>query len=129
MIKYWPCLFIVVICAVVFFLYSQGLVERKKIKAILYVFRPGKSADRVTLDSCTGWVKHVGRFHESRSYEFVLECQLSSGDIEVILLDKEKQILRLNQQIPIGRIELDSYNRYYLRWEFRNSTGKCELHW
>lgn len=129
MIKCWPCLFIVVICAVVFFLYSQGLVERKKIKAILYVFRPGKSADRVTLDSCTGWVKHVGRFHESRSYEFVLECQLSSGDVEVILLDKEKQILRLNQQAPIGRIELDSHNRYYLRWEFRNSTGKCELHW
>ena len=94
MIKYWPCLFVLVICAVVFFLYSQGLVESKKIKAILYVFRPEKDADRVTLDSCTGWVKHAGRFCESRSYEFTIECQLSSGDVDVILLDKEKQLLK-----------------------------------
>ena len=129
MIKYWPCLFVLVICAVVFFLYSQGLVESKKIKAILYVFRPEKDADRVTLDSCTGWVKHAGRFCESRSYEFTLECQLSSGDVDVILLDKEKQLLKLNQQTPIGKAELDSHSRYYLRWEFRNATGKCELRW
>ena len=96
MIKYWPCLFVLVICAMVFFLYSQGLVESKKIKAILYVFRPGKDADRVTIDSCTGWAKHAGRFCESRSYEFVFDGQLSSGDVDVILLDKKKPLLRLN---------------------------------
>ena len=104
MIKYWPCLFVLVICAVVFFLYSQGLVESKKIKAILYVFRPGKYADRVTIDSCTGWAKHAGRFCESRSYEFVFDGQLSSGDVDVILLDKKKPLLRLNLQSPIGKV-------------------------
>ena len=76
----------------------------KMFKAILYVFRPGKDADRVTIDSCTGWAKHAGRFCESRSYEFVFDGQLSSGDVDVILLDKKKPLLRLNLQSPIGKV-------------------------
>ena len=96
----------------------------------MYVFRPGKDADKVTLDSCTGWVKHVGRFRESRTYEFILDCQLSKGDVEVFLLNKKKkQLLKLNRQFPAGSAELDGKSRYYLRWEFKNATGKCELHW
>lgn len=127
--KYWPYFFILIICIAVFFLYNLGFVESKKVKAALYIFRPGKNADNMAVDSCTGWVKCKGRFHESREYEFTFGGQLSSGDVDVILMDREKQLLKLNLQSPIGKVELDRKSRYYLRWEFRNATGKCELHW
>ena len=96
----------------------------------MIVFRHGKNADKATLDSCTGWVMHVGRFRESRTYEFFLDAQLSKGNVEVILLDRKKQpLMLLNPQAPTGKIELDVKNKYYLRWEFEGVTGKCELRW
>lgn len=121
---------IVTIGTVIYLLYCKGLAVSKSIGAILFIFRPGRDADKATLDSCTGWVKHVGRFHESRTYEFTFDAQLSNGNVEVILLDKKKQqLMKLNQQSPAGKIELDAENRYYLQWDFKSATGKCELHW
>ena len=91
--------FVVLLCAgaIIYLLYCQGIAISKSIAAVLFVFRPGRNADKATLDSCSGWVKHVGRFHESRTYEFVFDAQLSKGNAEVILLDREKrQLIRLN---------------------------------
>ena len=123
-------IFISVFCIGIALLYSQGIAISKNITAITFVFRPGRTTDKATLCSCTGWIKHVRRFHESRTYEFVLDTQLSKGHVEVILLDKEKrQIMKLNQQSPTSTIALDANSRYYLRWEFKSVTGKCELHW
>ncbi len=110
--------------------YFRSIAVSKSIAAILFVFRPGRNADRVTLNSCTGWVKHIGRFSESRTYEFILDTQLSKGGTEVILLGAKKELLmKLNRQHPTDKIDLDAKNRYYLRWEFEGATGKCELHW
>lgn len=110
--------------------YFRSVAVSKSIAAILFVFRPGKDTDRATLNSCTGWVKHMGRFYESRTYEFSLETNLSKGNVEVILLDpKKQQLMKLNQRFPTGKIDLDAKNKYYLRWEFKSATGKCQLHW
>ena len=107
-----------------------GVATTKSISAILFVFQPGKNTDKATLDSCTGWVRHTGRFYESRTYTFVLDAQLSKGDAEVLLLDQKKQpLLKLNQQFPSQTINLDGKSRYYLRWEFKRASGKCELRW
>ena len=121
---------VVVVSAVIYILYCQGFAVLRRTAAIIIVFRHGKNADRAILDSCTGWVKHVGRFHESKTYEFFFDAQLSKGNVEVILLDRKKQqLMKLNPQFPTCKIELDVRNRYYLRWEFKGATGKCELHW
>lgn len=110
--------------------YFRSIAVSKCIAAILFVFLPCGDADKVTLDSCTGWVKHRGRFYESRTYEFTLNVQLSKGDVEVILLDSKKELLmKLNRQSPTGTINLDAKSRYYLRWKFEGATGKCELCW
>lgn len=110
--------------------YFRSVAISKSIVAILFIFRPCRNADKVTLDSCTGWVKHMGRFPESRTYEFALDTQLSKGDVEVILLDaKKEQLMKLNRQFPTGTIDLDTKNRYFLRWKFESATGKCELRW
>lgn len=109
--------------------YFRSVAISKSIAAVLFVFRPGKDADRVSLNSCSGWAKHMGRFHESRTYEFSLDTHLSKGSVEVILLNAKQQLMRLNQQSPTGKVDLDPENTYYLRWEFKDATGKCELHW
>lgn len=125
-------IFLSILCGsvVIYLLYSHGIAVSKSIAAIIFVFRPGRSADKATLDSCTGWAEHVGRFHESRTYEFYLDARLTKGNAEVILLDREKnRLMKLNRQSPAYKIALDAKNRYYLRWEFKSATGKCELRW
>lgn len=110
--------------------YFRGIAVSKSITAILFVFRPGQDTDRATLNSCTGWVKHMGRFHESRTYEFVLDTYFSKGNAEIILLDARKQpLLKLNQEFSTGKINLDATKKYYQRWEFQSATGRCELRW
>ena len=110
--------------------YSQGLLVTKCIAAMLFVFRPGKYGDQATVSGCNGWVRHMVRFQESRSYEFVLDAWLSAGDVEVQLLDRERQtLLRLNQQYPAGKILVERTGRYYLQWDFRGASGKFALRW
>lgn len=102
----------------------------KSIAAITFVLHRNRNTDKVTMKSCTGWARYIGRFSESRTYEFTLDAQLSNGDAGVVLLDKKKEtLLQLNQQSPTGEIALDRKNRYYLKWEFQRATGKCELRW
>ena len=90
-----------------------------------------KNVDKARLDACTGWVRHMGRFYESRTYAFVFDAHLTKGDVEVLLLDKKKQtLLKLNRHFPSQTIDLDGRkSRYYLRWEFKSASGKCELRW
>ena len=115
---------------VMYQLYCHGIGVSKSIAAIVFIFHPGKDADRATVDSCSGWVSHVGQFHESRIYEFALEARLTQGDVEVLLLDQERQpLLRLNRWCPGGCVALDGNSRYFLRWEFSSASGQCELRW
>ena len=66
-----------------------------------------------------------------RAIAFALDAQLTKGNVEVLLLDKKKHtLLKLNRQFPSQTIDLDGENnRYYLRWEFKSASGKCELRW
>ena len=123
-------IFWVIFGVVMYRLYHQGFTVSKSIVAIVFMIWPGNDSDRATLNSCTGWVRHAGRFRESRTYEFSLDSQLSNGSAEVYLLDENKQkLLRLSQWLPAGSVTLNGESRYYLHWEFRNATGRCELHW
>lgn len=128
----WMCfaVFAAFFCIVMYCLFRHGIAVSKNIRAILFMFRPGKDADKVTVDSCSGWAQRVGKFRESRTYELTLNTQLSKGEAEFSLLDKEKRpLLKLNRCCPSGRVELYMGNRYYLRWEFKDAAGKCELRW
>ena len=114
----------------IYLLHRQGFALTKSIAAVLFVFQPGKRGDRASLNSCTGWVRHRGRFRESRIMKFCFDGRLSSGDAEVVLLDSQKrELLRLNRHQSTGELKLDGTTRYYLQWEFHRATGICELHW
>ena len=121
---------ILVFCMAAHWLYARGIAVSKSIAAVLFVFRPGKNADRVTLNSCTGWFRHRGRFRETRIYEFTFTAQLSTGHAEAVLLDRAKQpLLTLDSRHPAGTIKLEGGNRYYLHWNFANASGTCGLRW
>lgn len=111
--------------------YWGAMASTKCIRAILFAFLSGKNGDKAAVDSCTGWVRHMGRFYESRTYAFVFDDRLTKGDAEVLLLDKKKQpLLKLSRQFPSRTIDLDGEkSRYYLRWNFKDASGKCELRW
>mgnify|MGYP006976895409 CR=1 FL=1 len=124
----WPV--VVVLGVVIYLLYRQGFMVTKRLAAILFVYRPGRKKERVRLDTCTGWVRHAGRFQKGRTYDLTLQCQLSKGSANVLLLNKKEQaLLKLDGQSPCGRVKLEEDSRYYLRWEFQSATGQCELHW
>lgn len=111
--------------------YWGAIATTKCIKAILFMFLPAETGDKVKLEACTGWVRHMGRFYENRIYTFTLNSQLTKGEVEVLLLDQKKQtLLKLNRQNPTQSIHLDGESsRYYLQWKFQSSSGKCELLW
>ena len=97
---------------------------------MVFVFRPGRKGDRVSLNACTGGVRHVGRFQTGRTYDFTLHCQLSKGGAQVFLLNKKKEtLLKLDRRSPCVRVKLEEGGRCYLRWEFQSATGQCELRW
>ena len=115
---------------VLYLLYRRGLAVTKAIIAVLFVFRPGREEDRVSLNSCTGWVRHAGRFRGGRNYEFTLDCQISEGSVAVSLLDRSKQtILKLDQWSLVDKVKLEERGRYYLHWGFDSATGQCKLSW
>ena len=114
----------------IYLLHRQGFAVTKSIAAVLFVFQRGKRGGRASLNSCTGWVRHRGRFRKSWIMKFCVDCRLSSGDAEVVLLDSQKrELLRLNRHQSTGELKLDGTARYYLQWEFHRATGICELHW
>lgn len=111
-------------------LYFRSIMTSKCIAALLFAFRPGRDADRLALDSCTGWVRHIGYFPESGTYTFTLDTHLSKGTAEAALLDREKrQLMQLSPRRPGGELDLDAGNRYYIRWKLNGATGRCELRW
>lgn len=93
----------------IYLLHRQGFAVTKSIAAVLFLFQLGKRGGRASLNSCTGWVRHRGRFRESRIMKFCFDCRLSSGDAEVVLLDSQKrELLRLNRHQSTGELKLDS---------------------
>ena len=128
------CLFTVVSAAALLALlnvgYRQGFLTSKRIAAALFVFQHSGNGESVTVDSCSGSLRHTVRFQESRAYQFNFHGDLSRGDAEIVLSDGKKQpLLRLNRCSPTGTAKLAKNNKYFLRWEFRKATGRCELSW
>ena len=126
----WMLVLPAVLCIGLYLLCFRGIAVTKCMTAMIFMFWPGKDSDKTTVDSCDGWVRHVGRFRESRTYEFVLYSEMSKGNVEVFLLDQEKQpLLRLTPWLPSGSITMDGNSRYYLQWNFISDTGRFELRW
>ncbi|MBQ2934923.1 MAG: hypothetical protein IJD96_01665 [Lachnospiraceae bacterium] len=122
----WLIILIVAMLTVFAFLYSQGYMVSKSISAVSFVgSTKGNSA---SFSSCSGYLKRVIKFKENGIYTFVLDVELSKGDISIELLDSTKQkIMQLNCTNRIESITVDKKEKYYLIINFRSATGSYAL--
>ena len=121
-----PIILVVVMLGIFIFLYSQGYMVSKSISAVTFVgSMKGNSA---SFSSCSGYMKRVIRFKEDCTCTFVLDAELSKGDMSVELIDSAKQkIMQLNCSNRSASIAVDKTKKYYLGINFRSATGKYSL--
>lgn len=122
---YSAILFAGIVCFV-YFLYINGFGELNNKCALMYI----GSVSGARFASCTGTIKRVLKFKESRVFTFILDLDLSKGKLIVELLDKNKcPVLTLSDSNPVGRIEVIAKQRYYLVFKYQSATGDYSLRW
>lgn len=118
----------VLLCAALYFLYSNGYMVTQMKRAIMYVeSHKGRSA---TFSSCTGFTRRIVRFRESRSYHFTFRAALTQGAVSAELLDSAKQLIQgFDVSASDCDIALERKTRYYLVFRFAKASGKYEFDW
>lgn len=94
-----------------------------------FVFRRRDGSDRLRMRACTGWVKRRLFREETGQLTFQLQEELTEGEGEVVLLDGERELLRLDREHPAGTVTLAGETTYLLQWTFRKASGRCTLSW
>ena len=116
----------VVMLGVFVFLYNQGYMVSKSIRSVVFI--GSAKGNRAKFTSCTGYIKRVIRFKEDGTYTFVLDAELSEGDMSVEVLDSTKQkIMQLNCSNPNASITVVKNKKYYLVINFKSATGRYAL--
>ena len=80
--------------------------------------------------SCNGYMKRIVKLKGESNYRFSLYCRLTSGNITVELLDRDKQsMIQLNEFISQGNLSVNRTGRYTLNLRFHSASGEYELNW
>ena len=113
--------------AVFYLLYINGYMIINAKKATLFL---GKDRGKYArFASCSGFMKRVIRFKESRKYEFCFETELEKGKVSIELWDnKQEKVLFLTNQ-GCQTVTLESKKRYYLILKFESATGSYHIDW
>ena len=120
-------LIIVAMAAVFYILYINGYMIMNAKKAILFFGKERGKYARFT--SCSGYMKRVIRFKESREFEFSFETELEKGEVSVELWNgnQEKVLVLSNQGKQV--ISVDNKKRYFLILRFVSATGSYHVDW
>jgi len=129
----WIVLTVVVLGGLIqYILYINGYLVIKSIAAVVFwgSARRWRTRPAAKVRSCSGWVKKVLKFKESREYQFALDLQVSKGSISVEVQNRYKEpVLVLDSENPQGVLAVDCGERYYLVVRFKKATGSFELTW
>ena len=121
-----PIILTVVLVGIFVFLYNQGYMVLKSTSAVAFAGSMKGNSARFT--SCSGYMKRVIKFKADGTYTFVLDAELSKGDMSVELLDSTRQkIMQLNCSNRSGSITVEKQKKYYLVIFFRSATGRYAL--
>ena len=114
-----------------YLLWINGYMILNVKRAVLFVGSlREKNKCKFTFSSCSGYVKKVIKFKESRGYTFNLDCDVSKGNIHVIVKNKNKEtLLDLTPTIKTGLLTVDEKCRYYLVFKFEKADGELKLQW
>lgn len=120
-------LILALMVAAFYILYINGYMIINAKKATLFL---GKERGKYArFASCSGYMKRVIRFKESREYEFCFETELEKGEVSIELWDnKQEKVLFLTNQ-GSQTVMLESKKRYYLILRFVSATGSYRVDW
>lgn len=108
------------------FLYNQGYLLVKSTSAVTFIGSMRGNSARFT--ACNGNLKRIVRFKADSTYTYVLDADLSKGDMSVELLDATKQkIMQLNCANPSASVTVEKKKKYYLIIRFSSATGRYTL--
>ena len=117
--------------AIMYFLYMNGHMTINAKRAVTFIGSiRGRGKCSASFHSCSGYMKRIIRFRESRSYHFELETELVGGELSVEILDSEKKtIMKLSVGSPAAEVEVESGKRYTLIFRFTSASGSYQMHW
>ena len=116
----------VVMLGIFAFLYNQGYMVTKSISAVTFIGSTKGNSARFS--SCSGYMKRVIKFKEDGIYTFLLDAELSKGDISIVLIDSTNQkIMQLDCSNQSASVTVEKNKKYYLVINFRAATGRYVL--
>ena len=108
------------------FLYNQGYMIVKSYSAVTFIGSARGMGARFT--SCNGYLKRIIRFKEDGNQAFILDAELSKGDISVELLDSAKQrIMKLDCVNNSASVTVERNKKYFLLVSFKTATGRYSV--
>jgi len=94
-----------------------------------FMFLGSKRGKKAMFSSCTGYIKRVIKFKESKVYHVNFGLELEKGEVALELLDEKKQIILSLNSNDTSEIEVESRKRYYMILRFKSATGNYEVTW
>ena len=108
-------------------LYTNGFLVFSSKRALTFVgIRQGREA---SFTACTGQIRRVVRFPESRAFHFAFSPELTRGEVSMELLEHGTQLLVLGDSAQAGTVSVEKGRPYTLIIRFRSASGKYTLHW
>ena len=107
-------------------LYQNGLMVLNSKRALSFV--GSDRGHRASFTACTGTVRRILRFSESKTLRVVFSPVLTKGSVTMELLNSQKQpLLLLDETHPTGSIAVEKGQRYQLVFHFQSATGEYSL--
>ncbi len=117
---------IVVLAGIFVMLYQSGILVLQSKSAVFFVGSARGTGARFT--GCSGYIKRIVRFPEAGTYTYLLDAQLSKGDMSVELLDAGKQkLMELSCARRSASVTVEKKKKYCLVIRFRSATGRYSL--
>ena len=107
-------------------MYQNGLMVLNSKRALSFV--GSDRGRRASFTACTGTIRRILRFSDSKTLRVVFSPVLTKGSVTMELLNSQKQrLLLLDETHPTGSISVKKGQRYYLVFHFQSATGEYSL--
>ena len=111
-----------------YLLYLSGWMVLSSKSAVSFV--GSKRGTAASFSRCSGSIRRIVRFKESKTYTFTLDCALTKGSMTIMFLDPDKkEVLRLSGDQSNMAVALERKKRYTLVVRFEAATGRYGLRW
>lgn len=127
----WMIAVVVIVVFAGYILYLYGHFSVRAKRSVVFIGNGiGRRRGYASFVGCDGWIRRMIRFEQNRVYEFRLDTKLKYGTVSVELLNRKKEtVMRLTENIEIGRVEVKSRERYCLIVHFVQAEGSYVLDW